>query len=296
MTNRQPTPYPGVNAAVAELTARLAAALGDNLIGIYLQGSFALGDFTGHSDVDCLAVIGRDLEEREIEPFQALHRALFDTLAPPWGQRLELSYAPAAILRRWGPTPRDPPGAPRPADWIDPATGAPPRVYPFWYLNNGARELVRSEHDNSRIVRWVTREKGVALVGPDPRTLIDPVSPDDLRAEIADTLDFVAKSYPTPEAMEAAWMQAFFVTFCCRALHTLETGAITSKKAATQWAAAHLESGWRPLIETAWAQWRDARASLGGAADPEAARQTLALISYAKGEAERRAPFIASER
>lgn len=280
-----PTPYAGVNAALAELVERVAARLGDNLVGAYLQGSFALGDFTPNSDVDVLLVIKRDVAERDIEPFQVLHRALFETLPAPWGQRIELSYAPIELLRRWSSTPRDPPQAPRAADWRDPSTGAPPKAYPFWYLNNGANELVRSEHDNSRVVRWVTREKGVVLVGPDPRTLIDPVAPDALLAEVRDTLAFVAKRYPTPEAIDAAWLQAFFVTFCCRALHTLATGEITSKKAATAWAIDHLESRWRPLVETAWTQWRDARASLGGPADPRAARQTLALIRHTVGVA-----------
>jgi predicted nucleotidyltransferase len=283
-----PAPYPGVTAALAELTRRVAAQLADNLVGVYLQGSFALGDFTQSSDVDVLVVIERDLDEHRIEPLQTLHGSLFETLPAPWGQRIELSYAPLPLLRRWSATPRDPPGAPRAADWTDPTTGAAPKAYPFWYLNNGARELVRSEHDNTRVVRWVTREKGVALVGPDPKSLIDPVSPGDLRAEIADTLALVAAGYPTPEAIGAAWLQAFFVTLCCRALYTLETGAIASKKAATQWAAAHLEPRWRPLVETAWTRWRDSRASLGGPPDPDAVRQTLALIAYALGEAQAR--------
>jgi predicted nucleotidyltransferase len=283
-----PTPYAGVNAALAELTSCVGATLDAGLVGIYLQGSFALGDFTQNSDVDVLVAIGRDLDDQDIAPLQALHRALFETLEPPWGQRIELSYAPAAILRRWRAAPRDPPGAPRCPDWIDPATGAPPRAYPFWYLNNGARELVRSEHDNTRVVRWVTRETGIALVGPDPKSLIDPVAADDLRAEVGDTLVLVAQRCPTAEAIDAAWLQAFFVTLCCRALYTLETGAVASKKAATEWAAAHLDSRWRPLVETAWRRWRDSRASLGGPADPEAARETLALIRYAVGEAKRR--------
>jgi hypothetical protein len=280
-----PTPYRGVNAAVAELTSRVRAALGDNLIGVYLHGSFALGDFNRNSDVDVLVAIERDIETHQIEPLQALHGALFDDLPKPWGQRIELSYAPAAMLRRFAFTPRDPPDAPRAGDWIDPATGAPPRAYPFWYLNNGARELVRSEHDNSRVVRWVTREAGVTLAGPAPASLIDAVAPDDLRAEIAEMLAFVARRCSEPDGVGEAWVQTFFVTLCCRALYTLETGAITSKQSATTWAAAHLDARWRPLIETAWTNWRDGRASLAGPANPRAAAETLALVRFAASAA-----------
>ena len=68
-------------------------------------------------------------------------------------------------------------------------SGAPPLAYPFWYLDHGSDTLVRSEHDNSQVVRWCLREKGVVLAGPDPATLVDPVSPAALKAEVRRTMD-----------------------------------------------------------------------------------------------------------
>jgi hypothetical protein len=58
------------------------------------------------------------------------------------------------------PDPREPPGAaPRARDWLDEGTGARgPRAYPFVYLDHGARSLVRSEHDDTQVVRWSLRE------------------------------------------------------------------------------------------------------------------------------------------
>jgi hypothetical protein len=140
--------------------------------------------------------------------------------------------------------------------------------------------LVRSEHDNTRVVRWVIREKGITLAGPPPSTLIEPVSPRDLGLELYDMLRLIKDEWSTAEAIGEAWIQLFFVTLCCRALHTLETGQVTSKRAATEWASAHFEDSWRGLIETAWSRWRDARAALSGAADPLAVRQTIELISH----------------
>src|SRR6201999_2971249 len=103
---------------------------------------------------------------------------------------LEGSYVPAAILRRWSAEPRDPPGETRGPDWGDPGTsGSPARGYPFWYLDHGSKVLVRSEHDNTRVVRWCLREKGITLAGPDPKSLIDPVAPEALKAEVRATLD-----------------------------------------------------------------------------------------------------------
>ena len=183
-------------------------------------------------------------------------------------------------MYRWSLTPRDPPDFPRSSDWRDPSTASPPRTYPLWYLDNGARELVRSEHDNTRVVRWVTREKGITLAGPAPSVLIEPVPSQDLALEVYDMLRLINDEWSTAEAIGPALTQAFFVTLCCRALHTLETGEVTSKRAATEWASTHLEDTWRELIETAWSRWRDARATLSGPADPLAVQQTIELIRH----------------
>jgi hypothetical protein len=191
---------------------------------------------------------------------QTLRAALYDELAPPWGQRVELSYAPVRILGRWSATPRDPTDVPRSDDWRDPSTGSPPRVYPFIYLDNGARHLTRSEHDNTRVVRWVIREKGVTRTGPAPQSLIDPVSRGDLASETVELLHTVGDFVRT-KSLKEGWCE-FFVRLSCRALHTLETGTVASKRVATESALRTLDPVWHPLIERSWAEWRDSRASL----------------------------------
>lgn len=253
-----PTPYADLNKVLAELTRRQRAAFGDNLIGVYLQGSFAVGDFDLASDVDLLFAVDRDLSPAEIETADALHAAIFQ-MPIRWARHLEGSYIPRAILRRWSPTPRDPPGeAPRPDDWQDPETGAPPRGYPVLYLNNGATHLVRSEHDNTLVVRWVTREHGVPLFGPPARDLIDPVDPEALKTEVrAGLLDLNARWIEDPAALAERWLPAFFVTWACRILQTLETGEVRSKKAATAWGKAALEKAWADTIEDAWSVSRE---------------------------------------
>ena len=53
----QPTPYAEVNAAVHQLFASLQAVLCEQLVGLYLGGSLALGDFNPRrSDIDFVAV------------------------------------------------------------------------------------------------------------------------------------------------------------------------------------------------------------------------------------------------
>ena len=276
------TPYADLNGVLGQLVARAQAVLGGNFVGAYLQGSFAVGDFDEQSDVDFLIVTARDITPAEQPALQALHAELFK-LPSPWAQHLEGSYAPAAVIRRWTPEPRDPPEEPRPPGWGDPGmAGMPARAYPFLYLNNGAERLVRSEHDNSQVVRWCLREKGITLAGPPPAELVDAVTPEALRAEIRAlfrrvTTLWLGGSVP----IDANWLQAFIVTQYCRMLHSLETGTVTSKKAASAWARGRLDPKWAGLIDSAWRIGRSPLEIKLAPADPEAVAQTLAFVRYA---------------
>jgi hypothetical protein len=255
----RPTPYEDLNLVLAELVEQARALLADNFVGAYLHGSFALGDFDDHSDLDMIIITERDVPTADVPALNVMHEAIF-ALPSPWAQHLECSYAPRAILRHWALEPRDPPGEPRPATWADPGTsGAPPRVYPFHFLGNGSRNLVRSEHDNTQVVRWTLREKGVVLAGPSPRELIDPVAPDAVRVEVrallANLADRLAKE---PDLLATYWIQGFMALLVARMLHTLASGRVNSKRAALAYARQTLEPRWSLLVERAWAQREDA--------------------------------------
>jgi hypothetical protein len=282
---REITPFAGLSAVLAHLTDHVRAILGDNLVGLYLQGSFAVGDADEHSDCDFVAVTARDLTADERARLQAMHAAIHDLPHEPWRHRLEGSYAPVDILRRRSDQPRDPPGEPRGPDWGDPGMGgAPARFYPFVYLDHGAKVLVRSEHDNSQVVRWSLREKGVVLAGPDPRTLIDPVTPEMLRTEVRQTLDLVIALDLEPMPMKA-W-QSFYVGLCCRILHTLATGVVSSKKAGTAWALTHLDPRWAGLIAKAQEIKEGPRDVAIEPPDPEDAALTRVFARYAAERAD----------
>jgi hypothetical protein len=284
--NPSPTPYAALNMVLIHFVERVRELLADNFVGAYLQGSFALGDFDERSDVDFLIVVERDMGDAEVPLLDALHTAIHD-FPPPWGYRLEGSYIPTTILRRRSDTPREPPGAPpRPPSWTDPGTGiAGPRAYPLLFLDHGARTLVRSEHDDTQVVRWVARERGIVLVGPDPRSLIDQVSTDALRSEMRETMARVAAKWSSdPTALDVRWLQAFAVGLYCRMLHTLETGAVTSKRAATRWASTALDARWKSLILSS-AQARPSTAL--GPADPHQVAETRAFMRYARQRARR---------
>ena len=295
--SRAPTPFADLNAVLAHLVEQVRAVLGDNFVGAYLQGSFAVGDADEMSDCDFIIAIRHDLTAGEIADVQAMHAAIHDLPHEPWRHRLEGSYAPIAILRRLATEPRDPPGEPRGPDWSDPGIGgAPARAYPFVYLDHGANVLVRSEHDNTQVVRWSLREKGVTLAGPDPKALIDPVTPDMLRAEVRRTMD-LALSLGLESMSMKAW-QGFWVGLYCRMLHTLATGRVGSKKAATAWALAHLDPQWAALITRAQAIKEGSREEAVKPADPDdvAATSAFALYAIERADHETRAQELIARR
>jgi hypothetical protein len=289
--SRRPTPYADLNAILADLVESARTLLADNFVGAYLQGSFALGDFDEHSDLDFMVVTNADIPPDQVPALQAMHDRLH-ALPSPWAERLEGSYAPKAILRRWSTTPRDPPGEPRPETWADPGTsGMAPRVYPFLFLGNGERVLVRSEHDNTQVVRWTLREKGVVLAGPSPRGLVDPVSPEALREEVRALLDKLAEMGDAA-LTETLGIQCFMALLAGRMLYALSTGRVGSKKTTVAFANRTLEPRFAGLIERGWRE-REGRpqgeaelaAYFHGKSDPEDAAATLDLLRHARAVA-----------
>lgn len=279
------TPYAELNEVLSFLVNGAVDALQDNFVGTYLQGSFAIGDHTEYSDCDFMIVTRRDLSELELDSLQQHHRSIQQLPCSYWHVNIEGSYAPQDILRKWSTEPRDPPGEPRDDSWGDPGMdGAPARCYPFWFLSHGSDTLVRSEHDNSRVDRWSLRERGIRLIGPDITELIDPVPADELRAEVRATMDI---AMATGLHMPVFALQAFWVGLFCRILHTIETGEVTSKKAALTWAYNNLDPTWRELIALAMTLRKGDEDQAGASITPQLGEQTRLFAQECRITADR---------
>lgn len=230
-----PTIFPALNHVLHELTAGVQAILGADCLAVYLQGSFGVGDADEHSDVDFMVVVREDYEEGNLlDQLQAMHGRIYE-METEWARHLEGSYFPAGILRR-----------------------EDPQRTKLWYLDNTSRVLERSDHDNSLVVRWVTRQHGIPLAGLPPQALIDPVDADDLRREVRGVMrEWGAEILDGRYTIGNRWAQPFVVISYCRMLQTLETGTIESKPAGVHWGLSHLDARWHGLIERAWADRPD---------------------------------------
>ena len=97
-----PTTYAELDALLADLLAGVRTILGPRLVGLYLGGSLAAGDFDpARSDVDFVAATEGRLSCADCASLAAMHRRLAGRHS--WAVRLEGSYIPRDALRRYDP-------------------------------------------------------------------------------------------------------------------------------------------------------------------------------------------------
>jgi hypothetical protein len=175
-----------------------------------------------------LVVTERPLSETEFGALEAFHQRL-----PPLGNRFSLEYEVYYLdrqsLRRHEPHQRM------------------VRVEPGYGIYR------TEERPNWVLERWTVRERGIILFGPDPKALIDPASPDEIRTAAAGELllrlrHWADGTWPLSELAHRG-AQGFEVETVCRALYTVETGKLCSKREAIAWALGNLPRQWRPIIE-----------------------------------------------
>jgi predicted nucleotidyltransferase len=257
MTQISPTPILELNEVLHELVSSIKSILDKSLVAVFLQGSFALGDWDAGSDVDFLVVLDNELPENLLPELQAMHARIY-ALPSPWAQHLEGSYISQKVLHEMDTRIR------------------------LWYLDNGSQRLVQDIHCNSLVVRWITREYGIPMFGVTSKTLIEPISEDALRLEVQKKLyDWTNKILAQPDQLKNRSEQQYTVLSYCRMLQTLQTARIESKRSAAFWAQQHLESRWKDLIARAWKDHAKQRENYKLLADLDDVEKTLEFVQYA---------------
>lgn len=231
MSDFTPVPYDDVNAILEELLTAVQSILGPQFIGLYLYGSLALDDFNpNRSDIDFVVVASDELTDGTVEALADMH-AQIAASDSRWAIELEGAYIPLAAIRRH-----------------DPAQAQHP------HIDRGHHEQLRVKQLASDwvIQRYVLREHGLTLAGPPIRTLIDPISPGDLRRATLDILQTWWRPMLTdPKYLDSAGYRVYAVLTMCRMLYTLRLGDVGSKSAGVQWALEVVDGRFSPLIELA---------------------------------------------
>ena len=228
MVKQQLTPYPDVNEILQLVLSEVQKVLGGQFVGMYLYGSLSSGDFHPKgSDIDYLVVTTTLLAEHTIAELEAMHQRIWAS-GLKWAAKLEGSYLPRGHLPRF--------------EKMDTA-------YPT--VNEG--KFYVAPHGSDWIIqRHIIREQGVVLAGPDPKSMIEAVGPDDIRRAVRGILE----EWWFPMLDDPSWLKnhgseyhAYAVLTMCRSLHTLEHGTIASKPTAAKWAQGELGGNWAKVIE-----------------------------------------------
>jgi hypothetical protein len=233
MDSFSPTVYPAVNEALRDFLASVRAILGSRGRGMYLVGSLAVGDFDpATSDLDIIVVTEDALPKDLVAALREWH-AQFSASDSPWAERLEAVYIPQDDLR------------------VPASAGA---HYP--QVERDRPFFVEPLEAGWSVQRYTLREHGVVVAGPDPRELLEPVDPDEMRRDGA----VIAHTWLDQAEHDPTWLDwarprsyfAFVVATLCRLHYTLETGDVASKSAATHWAQEALDGQWADFILCAW--------------------------------------------
>ena len=230
------TPYPEVNVMLAELLTAVRTILGDNFVGMYLDGSLALGDFDeATSDLDVLVLTADFLPDEMVAKLAAMHARLGES-ASKWGCEMEVSYVPQGVL---GQLPRR------------------EGVFVLPRIERGETLTLREHHMDWVLHCYILREHGIALVGEPLTTLLEPVAPEAIKAATRDLFNFWWRPMvDDPSHLDFVGYRIYAILTMCRILYTMWHGTVTTKPAAARWALAELDMEWWGLVETA-VHWTD---------------------------------------
>jgi predicted nucleotidyltransferase len=263
-------PYPDLREVLSSFVEEITAELGENLVGIYLVGSIASGDFDLDNDVDFMVVTNAELTEENMKPLQDIQIKIHAIDLYP-AKHLEGSYISISDLN-------------------DPEIVGKKKLY---YFDNGSTAYERSAHDNQWHVRWILREGGITLADPKPETILKPIPPGELsnemKAAMLQVKQFFEDEMDRPISFfNSRFGQSFTVLTYCRMLHTLHTRTVQSKKAGAAWAKHFVDLKWIKLIDHSWNERDGARFgfTISQRAESTLLDETLEFVKYAIAQAD----------
>jgi len=254
------TPFDDINSFLQVLLDDVRAVLGDFFVGMYLHGSLAIGDFDrNRSDIDFLVITSKGLPESLISDLKSMHTRIYESDLE-WSARLEAAYIPVDAMRAYSP---DGPACP---------------LVNMNKLVNQNEFLVARPEANWVIIRHILYTCGVVITGPPLQTIINPVSPEQLREAVLAQLRHNWTPWLSNSGLFlSSGHQPFVVLTMCRALYTLRHSTIATKLRSAEWVIANSDRKWTELIKRAMAwHFGDPSGDIG---------QTQEFIRYTLDEA-----------
>lgn len=220
------TQFDEVNNILKTLVNNLQEALGGNLVGVYLYGSLIWGDFNENvSDIDLLVVTENFLNQNEFVALNAIHDNLVKRHVN-WNDRIEIAYIAKKSLKTFKSSKSS-------IAVISPGE-------PFNIKDAGKDWLINY---------FLIQEKSITLLGPDPTTIIDPISKSEFISGVRDQA--LEWRHWIVNTKGSIGYQFYAVLTICRALYALHHGEQGSKTQAANWMMSQSPK-WANLIKQSW--------------------------------------------
>ncbi len=235
------------------------AILSGNLVGIYLWGSLTYKAFDETcSDVDCIGVTRRDLDDREFSELDGWFRNKVENNR--WVRRIDLRF----VIDH---------------EFLDKSS----RCCGFYYYTG---KLVRHGSDGNPIIWMNIAESGITLWGQDAKRIAPHVSHECLLEALKLELNYLKEDLAAnagDRSDKAFVHNAYAVLTACRILYSASQKALASKDQAYSWAMETVPLMWRAVIRSA----KENRLRNRGSTTLQLEQDAMRFVEFVTDEVER---------
>jgi len=230
--------------------------LRENLVGIYLWGSLTYEAFDETcSDVDCIVVTGRDLDDREFSELDEWFKKTGERNR--WVKRIDMRF----VIDR---------------EFLDKRS----RCCGFYHYTG---KLTRHGSDGNPIIWMNIGQSGITLWGKDAKLIAPHVSEQCLDDALLLELKYLKDdlgSNAGDRSDKAFIHDAYAVLTACRILYTAHRRTLVSKGQAHAWAMETLPPIWQAVVHAA----KENRMKNRGSTTPKLERDAMRFVEFVTGE------------
>ncbi len=238
--------------------ADFPAILRGNLVGIYLWGSLTYDAFDeACSDVDCVGVTRRDLDDREFSEIDGWFRN--KEAQNRWVKRIDMRF----VIEH---------------EFLDKAS----RCCGFYHYTG---KLTRHGSDGNPIIWINVAQSGITLWGKDAKLVAPHVSNQCLNDALRLELNYLKEDLRSNVGNRSDKVfvhNAYAVLTACRILYSAHHRALASKDEAYTWAIEAVPPAWRPVIREA----KNNRLHIGSTT-PQLEQDAMRFVEFVTGEVNR---------
>ncbi len=235
------------------------AILSGNLVGIYLWGSLTYEAFDETcSDVDCIGVTRRDLDDREFSELDEWFRNKVENNR--WARRIDMRF----VIDH---------------EFLDKSS----RCCGFYHYTG---KLVRHGSDGNPIIWMNIAESGITLWGQDGKRIAPHVSHECLLEALKLELNYLKEDLAAnagDRSDKAFVHNAYAVLTACRILYSASQKALASKDQAYSWAMETVPLMWRAVIRSA----KENRLRNHGSTTLQLEQDAMRFVEFVTDEVER---------